>query len=48
MKLMALTFVRTSEMIGARWAEFDMEAARWHIAAARMKMRDPCCSRWHE
>ena len=41
MKLMALTFVRTSELIGARWAEFDMEAARWDIPAARMKMRDP-------
>jgi integrase len=26
MKLMALTFVRTSELIGAKWAEFDMEA----------------------
>jgi len=41
MKLMALTFVRTSELIGAKWAEFDMEAARWNIPAARMKMRDP-------
>jgi integrase len=41
MKLMALTFVRTSELIGAKWAEFDMEAARWDIPAARMKMRDP-------
>ncbi len=27
MKLMALTFVRTSELIGARWTEFDLEAA---------------------
>ncbi len=26
MKLMALTFVRTGELIGARWAEFDWEA----------------------
>jgi integrase len=25
MKLMALTFVRTSELIGARWAEFDLD-----------------------
>jgi integrase len=41
MKLMALTFVRTSELIGAKWAEFDMEAARWYIPAERMKMRDP-------
>jgi integrase len=30
-KLMALTFVRTSELIGARWAEFDVETARWDI-----------------
>jgi integrase len=41
MKLMALTFVRTSELIGAKWAEFDMDAARWNIPPARMKMRDP-------
>jgi integrase len=41
MKLMALTFVRTSELIGAKWVEFHMEAARWDIPAARMKMRDP-------
>jgi integrase len=41
MKLMALTFVRTSELIGARWAEFDLEGARWDIPAARMKMRTP-------
>jgi integrase len=38
---MALTFVRTSEMIGAKWAEFDLEAARWDIPAERMKMRTP-------
>jgi integrase len=41
MKLMAMTFVRTSELIGAKWAEFDLEAARWDIPAARMKMRTP-------
>jgi integrase len=41
MKLMALTFVRTSELIGARWAEFDIEAGRWDIPAERMKMRTP-------
>jgi len=41
MKLMALTFVRTSELIGAKWAEFDMEAARWSIPAERMKMLTP-------
>jgi integrase len=40
-KLMALTFVRTSELIGACWQEFDLEAARWDIPAERMKMRSP-------
>lgn len=41
MQLMALTFVRTSELIGARWDEFDLEAAEWRIPASRMKMRTP-------
>ncbi len=41
MKLMTFTFVRTSELIGARWEEFDIEAARWSIPAERMKMRTP-------
>lgn len=41
MKLMALTFVRTSELIGARWDEFDLEAARWDIPAERMKLKTP-------
>ncbi|WP_042428882.1 tyrosine-type recombinase/integrase [Comamonas granuli] len=41
MQLMALTFVRTSELIGARWAEFHLEAAEWRIPAARMKMKTP-------
>lgn len=36
--LMMLTFVRTSELIKATWDEFDLEAAEWHIPAARMKM----------
>lgn len=39
MKLMALTFVRTSELINARWSEFDLKAAEWRIPAERMKMR---------
>ena len=41
MKLMAMTFVRTSELIGARWSEFDLDAGRWDIPAARMKMKTP-------
>ena len=40
-KLMALTFVRTGELIGARWAEFDLDASRWDIPASRMKMKTP-------
>ena len=41
MKLMAYTFVRTGELIGARWEEFDLAAAEWRIPANRMKMRKP-------
>jgi integrase len=41
MHLLALTFVRTSELIGARWDEIDFEVRRWNIPAERMKMRDP-------
>ncbi|AXW09980.1 integrase [Ralstonia solanacearum] len=41
MKLMAMTFVRTSELIGARWDEFDLDNARWDIPAERMKMKSP-------
>lgn len=40
-KLLALTFVRTSELIAARWSEFDLERRRWDIPAERMKMRTP-------
>ena len=38
-KLLALTFVRTSELIGAKWNEFDLQAGQWRIPAGRMKMR---------
>jgi integrase len=41
MKLMAMTFVRTSELIGARWDEFDLDNARWNIPSERMKMKTP-------
>ncbi len=41
LQLMALTFVRTTELIAARWDEFDLDAAEWRIPAARMKMRTP-------
>ncbi|MES1976716.1 MAG: integrase arm-type DNA-binding domain-containing protein [Pseudomonadota bacterium] len=39
--LMAMTFVRTTELIGARWTEFDLDKARWDIPADRMKMKTP-------
>ncbi|MBP6225339.1 MAG: integrase arm-type DNA-binding domain-containing protein [Rhizobacter sp.] len=39
MQLIALTFVRTSELINARWEEFDLEAAEWRIPAQRMKVK---------
>ncbi|KVP73989.1 integrase [Burkholderia ubonensis] len=41
LRLMALTFVRTTEMIRAEWSEFDEAAAEWRIPPERMKMRDP-------
>lgn len=41
LQLIALTFVRTSELIGARWEEFDLQAAEWRIPADRMKMKTP-------
>jgi integrase len=40
-KLMAMTFVRTTELIEAKWSEFDLAARRWDIPAERMKMRTP-------
>ena len=42
MKLMALTFVRTSELIGGRWEEVDFENAIWKIPAHRMKVKLRC------
>jgi integrase len=41
MKLMAYTFVRTSELIEAEWSEVDLDHARWDIPAERMKMDTP-------
>jgi integrase len=39
LQLLAHTFVRTNELIGAQWAEFDLDKALWVIPAARMKMK---------
>lgn len=37
--LIMLTFVRTSELIGAKWEEINWEEKQWIIPAERMKMR---------
>lgn len=39
MKLLMLTFVRTSELIQAKWSEFDLDEGLWIIPAERMKSR---------
>lgn len=39
LQLLCLTFVRTSELIGAVWDEIDWSNALWTIPAARMKMK---------
>ena len=41
LQLMALVFVRTGELIPARWSEFDLREKLWSIPADRMKMRRP-------
>ena len=39
-KLLLLTFVRSGELRGARWSEFEFEHKLWRIPADRMKMRN--------
>ena len=41
MQLLALTFVRTGELIGAKWDEIDWDREEWHIPKERMKMKRP-------
>jgi integrase len=41
LELCLLTNVRTVEIRGARWDEFDLERAGWQIPATRMKMDKP-------
>jgi integrase len=36
-----LTAARTSETLGARWREFDMDTAQWTVPASRMKAGRP-------
>ncbi len=40
-KLLMLTFVRTGELIGAKWEEIDWQKEEWNIPKERMKMRRP-------
>jgi integrase len=39
LQLLALTFVRTRELIEAEWSEFNMDEAMWVVPANRMKKR---------
>jgi integrase len=41
LRLLLLTFVRSVELRGAEWAEFDLSEKLWRIPASRMKMRSP-------
>lgn len=39
LQFLALTFVRTKELIDATWDEIDLDKAQWLIGAERMKMK---------
>lgn len=39
LQLVALTFVRKTELVLATWDEFDLDKAIWKVPAQRMKMR---------
>lgn len=41
MSMLALTFVRTGELIGAKWEEIDWQREEWNIPKERMKMKRP-------
>ena len=49
LEFLILTAARTSEIIGAKWAEIDLEKKVWTVPADRMKVgkehRVPLCSR---
>jgi integrase len=40
LELLMLTFVRSGELRGARWEEFDFDKREWRIPAERMKMKE--------
>jgi len=39
--LLLLTLARSTEVLGAKWSEFDLAEKTWTVPAERMKMRDP-------
>ena len=41
LRLAPLVFVRPGELRGARWDEFELDAAIWRIPGERMKMKAP-------
>lgn len=41
MRLLPYVFVRSVELRGAKWEEFNLETAEWIIPPGRMKMRKP-------
>jgi len=40
LKMLLLTFVRTTELRGAEWSEVNFDKAEWRIPTERMKMKD--------
>ena len=40
LRLLLLTFVRTTELRAAEWKEIDFDKAEWRIPAERMKMKE--------
>jgi integrase len=43
-----LTGVRVSELLQARWEEFDLEGRKWDIPEERMKNRLSCTVDGHD
>ena len=41
LQLLTYTFVRTTELIGTKWDEIELEKGEWRIPAERMKKRLP-------
>ena len=41
LRLMLYTFVRTAELVGAKWDEIRWDEGLWRIPAERMKMKKP-------